>query len=53
MQIDILIGRLAAKCAHPYAAWRTSSTRGRLIVFLAYSAIGYLAVLTALTVRWR
>jgi hypothetical protein len=51
MRFDIIIGRFAAKCAHPYAAWRTSSPRGRLVVLFAYLAAGYVAVLTALTVR--
>jgi hypothetical protein len=32
-------------CAHPYAAWRSHSTRGRLLVFLAYLGASYALVL--------
>lgn len=48
--LDVLIGRSLAMCAHPYAAWRTRSTAGRLFVVLAYSAASYGVVLGALLV---
>lgn len=47
-EVEILIGRLFALCAHPYAAWRTHSSRGRLIVLVAYMAAGYATVLSLL-----
>jgi hypothetical protein len=48
MRLENVIGQSAAMCAHPYAAWRTSSVRGRLVVLLAYAGVGYALVLTAL-----
>jgi len=35
-------------CAHPYAAWRTHSTSGRLLVFFTYLAASYVVMLTVL-----
>jgi len=35
-------------CAHPYAAWRSSSLHGRLVVVAVYAAAGYAVILTAL-----
>jgi len=46
----VLIGRSLALCAHPYAAWRTYSTRGRLAVLCAYVAASYAVMLGALFV---
>jgi hypothetical protein len=47
-RIEILIGRSLAMCVHPYAAWRSHSTRGRVFVFCAYLAASYAAVLGVL-----
>jgi hypothetical protein len=46
--IDVLAGRACAMCAHPYAAWRTRSNRGRAAVLFAYMAGGYLVALSVL-----
>ena len=48
--VDVLIGRSLALCAHPYAAWRTRSTAGRVFVFTAYTAFAYAIVLSVLLV---
>ena len=45
---DVLAGRACAMCAHPYAAWRTRSNRGRAAVLFAYAAGGYLVALSVL-----
>jgi len=46
--LAVLIGRSLAWCAHPYAAWRAHSTRGRLVVLFAYVAASYAVVLGTL-----
>jgi hypothetical protein len=51
MRFHFLVGRFAAMCAHPYAAWRTSSARGRLVVLLAYAGAVYAIVLATLMMR--
>jgi len=43
--VEVLIGRSLAMCAHPYAAWRAHSTRGRLLVVLTYLAASYAVML--------
>jgi hypothetical protein len=35
-------------CAHPYAAWRTRSAKGRALVLVAYMTASYFVVLGAL-----
>ena len=47
-QLEILIGRSLAMCVHPYAAWRSHSTKARLLVFVAYGAASYVIMLSAL-----
>jgi len=47
---EIAVGRALAMCVHPYAAWRTRSKSGRLLVFFTYFAVGYAVVLTSLLV---
>jgi hypothetical protein len=44
-RLEILIGRTAAMCFHPHAAWRTRSKAGRALVLLAYAAVSYVIVL--------
>jgi hypothetical protein len=45
-----MIGRALAMCAHPFAAWRKHSPRGRAFVFVAYVAASYAVVLGLLEV---
>jgi hypothetical protein len=37
-------------CVHPYAAWRSHSARGRLLVFAAYLGASYVLILGGLLV---
>jgi hypothetical protein len=48
--LEILIGRSLAAIAHPVAAWRVFSTKRRVLLALGYSAVAYLATLSALLV---
>jgi len=45
---EIVIGRAAAFCTHPYVAWRTRSRRVRAAIIAVYAGVGYLAGLGAL-----
>jgi hypothetical protein len=47
-RLEVLVGRAMAMCAHPYAAWRSHSTKGRAVVVVAYIAASYFVVLCAL-----
>ena len=47
-RFERLAGRSLALCVHPYAAWRTRSTRDRVLVFFAYVAGSYATVLALL-----
>ncbi len=49
-RLEVLIGRTLAMCAHPYAAWRLQSAKGRALVLCAYAATSYVIVLGALLV---
>jgi hypothetical protein len=46
--LAVLVGRSAAMCVHPYAAWRSHSVRIRLLVVGAYLALGFVVVFGAL-----
>jgi hypothetical protein len=46
--LERLIGRSLAAIVHPIAAWRVYSKQRRALLLLGYSAIGYVAVLSAL-----
>jgi hypothetical protein len=48
--IDGALGRFAATCVHPYATWRTRTTRDRIGVLVAYAATGFVAALTSLLI---
>ena len=48
MPVEILVGRTLAMCAHPYAAWRAHSVRGRLVVLATYVAASYALMLAIL-----
>lgn len=43
----IILGRVAAACVHPIAAWRVSMS-WRMLALTGYSAAGYVIVLSAL-----
>ena len=45
---EVLVGKLLAMCAHPYAAWRTGSRKARAAVVGAYFTAAYAVVLAAL-----
>lgn len=45
---EILIGRTLAACVHPFAAWQLLSLYWRVWILVAYAAIGFFAVLSAL-----
>jgi hypothetical protein len=47
-QPEVLVGRTLALCAHPYAAWRSRSIKGRALVLFTYMAASYVIVLGAL-----
>ena len=44
MKLEIRLGRALAMCAHPYAAWRAHSSRGRLFVVCMYILASYVVV---------
>ena len=39
-------------CLHPYAAWRTYSTAGRVLIVVTYAAASYLVMLGVLLVSF-
>lgn len=47
-RLELLIGRSLAMCAHPYAAWRSQSAKGRALVLVAYMTVTYIIVLGVL-----
>jgi hypothetical protein len=49
-RIEVLIGRSAALCVHPLAAWRSRSGRDRAMLLISYSALSYVIVLGLLHV---
>ena len=46
--IATLVGRTAAACVHPYAAWRVRPASVKFAVVSAYAATAYVIVLTTL-----
>ena len=44
----IVVGRTAAACAHPVAAWQVLPTSWRVLVLTVYTVTSYLTVLTFL-----
>jgi hypothetical protein len=44
-RIEIVIGRSAAICAHPFAAWYSRSWKDRAVLLISYFTIGYVVVL--------
>ena len=47
---EILIGRSAALCMHPLAAWRSPSRIDRAMLLISYFAISYVVVFGLLRV---
>jgi hypothetical protein len=47
---ELVLGRLAAWCVHPAAAWVRLPPSGRTLLVAVYVAASYLTVLTALAV---
>ena len=43
-RIEVLLGRSAALCLHPFAAWRSRSRGDRLMLLISYVAISYVVV---------
>ena len=43
-RVEILMGRSAALCVHPLAAWRSRSRRDRAVLLMSYFAISYAIV---------
>jgi hypothetical protein len=46
-RIEIALGRTAAACVHPVAAWLTKRRSMRALLVAGYFVIGFSAVLTA------
>jgi hypothetical protein len=42
--LEVLIGRSAALCLHPIAAWRSRSRNDRALLIASYFAISYVIV---------
>jgi hypothetical protein len=47
---EVFLGRSAAFCLHPFAAWRRLPAAGRVLLVGAYFGAGYVAVLAALLI---
>jgi hypothetical protein len=47
-RIEIALGRTAAACVHPVAAWYTRRYSMRTLLLAGYTAIGFTATLTVL-----
>lgn len=45
---EVAVGRAAAACVHPVAAWQVLPTSWRILVLSIYTAAGYVTVLSAL-----
>ena len=43
-RIEVLIGRSAALCVHPLAAWRSPSRSDRAMLLISYFGISYVIV---------
>lgn len=46
--VAAFVGRSAAACVHPYAAWRLKPASVRIVILSAYAAAGYVLVLGTL-----
>jgi len=43
-RLEVLIGRSAALCIHPLAAWRSPLRTDRTLLLISYFAISYVVV---------
>ena len=43
-RLEVVIGRSAALCVHPIAAWRSRSRKDRTLLVISYVAISYVIV---------
>jgi len=43
-RVEVLIGRSAALCVHPLAAWRSRSRIDRVLLLISYVALSYVVV---------
>ena len=44
-RIEVVIGRSAAICVHPFAAWQSRSRKDRAVLLISYFTISYVIVL--------
>ena len=49
-RVEVLVGRSAALCVHPLAAWRSRSRIDRALLLISYIAISYVVVFGLLQV---
>ena len=49
-RVEVLIGRSAALCVHPLAAWRSRSRIDRALLLISYVALSYVVVFGLLQV---
>ena len=47
-RIEIALGRTAAACVHPVAAWYARQRSMRVMLIAGYGALGFVATLTVL-----
>jgi hypothetical protein len=47
-RIEIALGRMAAACVHPLAAWHDARRTFRVLLVAGYFAAGFVAALAAL-----
>jgi hypothetical protein len=45
---EIVVGRTAAACVHPIAAWQVLPASWRILVLTVYTVAGYVTVLSIL-----
>jgi hypothetical protein len=45
---EVLVGRTAAACVHPFAAWHSRVHSFRVLLLAGYFAAGYIAGLVAI-----
>ena len=50
LNTPIILGRTAAACVHPIAAWRVFSRTWRLAVVTVFAGLSYVVVLSTLLV---
>jgi hypothetical protein len=43
-RVEVLIGRSAALCVHPLAAWRSPAKSDRAMLLISYFALSYVVI---------